>query len=204
MPSTTSTASVTNVMTLSHGPNIAPKSKLNIQQNRSQRKYSNRELLLRMIWGLGKIPFRCSPRPLYGWRRMLLRVFGAQVSDQVNISNTADIFAPWNLKIGSYSSIGNNTRIYNLGKLTIGQNVTISQGVHLCGGTHDFRKDDFPLIKSKITLGDDAWICADAFIGPDVEIGAATIVAARSVVIKSAKPNSIIGGNPAKFIKNRV
>lgn len=179
-------------------------SDLDIKKNRAQRKYSNTELLLRVLWGFAKILFRFSPRPFYRWRIFLLRIFGSKIAEQVNISNTADIFAPWNLKIGRYSSIGTSTRVYNLGMLTIGNNVTVSQGVHLCGGTHDYRKSDFPLIKSKITIEDNAWICADAFVGPGVNIGAAAIVGARAVVVKPVAHNCIVAGNPATVIKMRL
>ena len=144
-----------------------------------------------------------TPRPLYKLRNALLKIFGADLAAEVRISQTANIFAPWNLSIGEYSSVGDHARIYNLATLTIGSNSTISQSAHLCGGSHDYNSDDMQLIKSPIVVGDNAWVCADAFVGPGVKVGDFAIVAARSVVTKDVEANTIVGGNPAKLIKSR-
>lgn len=110
---------------------------------------------------------------------------------------------PWNLKIGDWSSIGFDALIYNLGKICIGERVTISQRAHLCAGTHDFREPTMRLIKSQITINDNVWICADAFIGPDVIVGAGAVVGARSVVIKGVMADTVVGGNPSRVIGTR-
>jgi putative colanic acid biosynthesis acetyltransferase WcaF len=133
-----------------------------------------------------------------------LRIFGAKVGAQVNIYNSAIIYLPWNLTISDYSSIGENTYIYNLGKIHIGEKATISQRAHLCAGTHDYNDPSLPLLKPPIMVGDQAWVCADAFVGPGVTVGEGAIVAARAVVVKDVSPWDIVGGNPAKFIKKRA
>ena len=81
--------------------------------------------------------------------------------------------------------------------------MTISQGVHMCAGTHDYNDLTMPLLKSPINIGADAWVCADAFVGPRVTIGNRTIVGARGVVIKNVGDNVVVAGNPAIFIKER-
>jgi hypothetical protein len=130
---------------------------LDISANRSAAKYTVSEQFGRTLWGLSAPFFRWSPRVLFGWRRMLLRCFRAQVGRDVNIYNSASITIPWNLTIGDWSAVGESALLYNLGKLTIGRNVTISQRAHLCGGTHDYNDPSMPLIRSEIgfatTLG---------------------------------------------------
>ena len=175
-----------------------------IQQNRAARKYSRSELVRRVLWGAGKVLFRFSPRIAFGWRRLILRMFGAKVGRDVNIYQTAQIYFPWNLDIGDWSSIGENALIYNLGPVTIGQRVTISQRSHLCAGTHDYRRRELPLLKPPIEIADDAWICADAFVGPGIRIGEGAIVGARAVTVKDVDAWSIVAGNPARLIKKRV
>ena len=179
-------------------------SDLAIQTNRSARKYTRGELFRRVLWGGGKLLFRFSPRVAFGWRRWLLRLFGARVGRGVNIYQTAVIYFPWNLTIGDWSSIGEHALVYNLGPVTIGRGVTVSQRSHLCAGTHDHRRRDLPLLKPPIEIADDAWICADAFVGPGVTVGKGAVVAARAVAVKDVEPWSIVGGNPARFIKTRV
>ena len=60
-----------------------------------------------------------------------------------------------------------------------------------------------PLMKPPIVIGDEVWVCADAFIGPAVTVADRAIVAAASVVVKDVSTGTIVGGNPAKYIKER-
>lgn len=172
-----------------------------IAANRRSRKWSRRELAGRALWAACRPLFQCSPKPFWGWRRFLLRLFGARIGTGVQIHPSARIFIPWNLHMGDYSSAGFDVLIYNLGRMTIGSRVTLSQRTHLCGGTHDYRDRTMPLIKAEIHVSDDVWICADAFIGPGVSIGKRAIVAARAVVVRNVSPETIVGGNPAKPIR---
>lgn len=105
--------------------------------------------------------------------------------------------------MGEYSSIGENVSVYNLGPIVIGRHTAISQNVHLCAGTHDWRNPAMPLVRSSITIGSGTWVCADAFIGPDVRVGDNCIVAARAVVVRDVPDRSIAGGNPAAVIRSR-
>ncbi len=102
---------------------------------------------------------------------MLLRTFGARVGHNVHIHPSVRIEIPWNLDVGNWSAVGFDALIYNLGIVRIGERVTISQRAHLCAGTHDFRDPAMPLQKLPITIHDDAWICADSFVGPGIEVG---------------------------------
>lgn len=113
------------------------------------------------------------------------------------------VFIPWNLEIGDWSSVGFDALIYNLGPVRIGNNVTVSQRAHLCAGTHDHLDPAMPLIKSGITIGNNCWICADAFLGPGVEVSDGALVAARAVVVRDVPERLIVGGNPARVIGER-
>lgn len=177
---------------------------IDIATNRNTKKYDSRELLWRIAWGVGSIAFRLSPRWLYGFRRWLLRRFGAKVGGHVHIYPTVKIQYPWLLEIGDYSAIGDGARIYNLGPLKIGARATISQMAHLCGGSHDYQSPDMALIRSPITIEEDAWVCADAFIGPGVTVGRGAVVGARTVVAKDVRAWSIVVGNPAREIGERT
>ena len=139
---------------------------LDINSNRTARNYSAREIGYRAAWSLGNGLFRLIPRPLFELRSVCLRLFGARVGKQVRIYPSARIYFPWNLVIGDWSSIGEWALVYDLGKVTIGNKVTISQRVHLCAGSHDYRDPAMPLLKPPIQIADEAWICADAFVGP--------------------------------------
>lgn len=176
---------------------------LDVRGNQAARKYTPGEMLRRVLWGGGKVLFRLSPRPCFGWRRLVLRCFGARVGRHVHVYPSTRIYFPWNLSIGDWSAIGEDALVYNLGPVTIGQQATISHRAHLCAGTHDYTRPDLPLLKPPITIGDQAWICADAFVGPGVTVGEGAIVGARAVAVKDVPPWSVVAGNPAREIKKR-
>lgn len=177
---------------------------LDIATCRNQRPYSRREYVARLIWLFVSPLFRWSPRQLFGWRRFLLRLFGAKVGERVHIYPTAIIYLPWKLAIDDEASIGEWALIYNLGMIVIGKQATVSHHAHLCAGTHDYHDPSFPLLRLPISVGPRVWVCAEAFVGPNVKIGESAIVSAGSVVVKDVFAWQIVGGNPAKFIKMRT
>ncbi len=177
---------------------------LDIKKNRSNLNYPVRIYAYRIIWTLGKFFFRCSPRTAFGYRNAILRVFGAKIGKNVHIYSSANIWFPWNLSIGDWSAIGEDVLIYNLGKVTIGKKSTISHKVHICAGTHDYTDPNLPLLKKEINIGNQAWICADAFVGPGVNVSDGAVIGARGVLINDANSWSVYCGNPAKYIKQRV
>lgn len=176
---------------------------IDVEANRAARKYKRTELLGRVLWSLLHPLFRFSPRLLWSWRNVMLRLFGASIGSGVRIYPTVNIIIPWNLTIGDDATIGDRVILYALGSIAIGARATISQGAHLCAGTHDHRKADFPLMKRPIAIGEGAWICADAFIGPDVTVGEYAIVGARAVAMRDIAPRTIVAGNPARLIGYR-
>lgn len=154
-----------------------------------------------MAWALAQPLFVWSPRPFWRWRRWLLRRFGARIGSEVHIHPSVRITIPWNLTIGDQTAVGDRAILYALGPISVGARSTISQGAHLCAGTHDWRRPDMPLLKPPIQVGDNVWICADAFIGPGVTVGDGAIIGARSVAMRDVEGSTVVGGNPAREIK---
>jgi putative colanic acid biosynthesis acetyltransferase WcaF len=163
-----------------------------------------RQNMVRALWMVtSKVLFRPSFHNWYGWRRLLLRMFGATIGRDVRIRPTVHIEIPWNLDIREGAVVGDWAILYSLGPITIGRRAVVSQYAHLCAGTHDYHYRDFPLLRPPIIVGDGAWIAADAFVGPNVTVGAGTVVGARSSVFKDLPPNVVAVGNPAVPVKRR-
>ena len=166
--------------------------------------WSTKEKLGRVLWMLvGSVLFRFSFHTWHGYRRSLLRLFGAKIGHSCYIRPSAHIEIPWNLTMLDFASLGDRSIVYNLGPITIGRRTTISQGAHLCAGTHDYTTRTMPLIRPTITIGDDVWIAADAFVGPGITVGDGVILGARGAAFKDLAPWTIFGGNPAKPIAER-
>jgi len=159
---------------------------------------------LRVTWGIcWLILFRPSPRPLHGWRRFLLRLFGANIGRGVRVYSSAKIYYPPNLIAEDYVVIGPHVDVYCVAKVKISESSMVSQYAYLCAASHDYRQDHLPLLASPINIGPRSWVCARAFIGPGVNIGENVVVAACAVVVNNISANHVVGGNPAKVIKVR-
>ena len=119
------------------------------------------------------------------------------------VSASAKIWAPWNLELGDYVAVGARAEIYNVARITVGSNVTISQDSYLCTASHDISRLKKPLVFKPISLGDSVWVAARAMVLPGIAIGEGAVVAAGAVVVKDVEPWTVVGGNPAKVIKKR-
>ncbi len=158
----------------------------------------------RVLWSTTWLMLaRWTPPPLHAWRAFVLRLFKARIGHGVHVYPSVKIWAPWNLEIGDQSGIGQGVTLYCQGKISIGKRVVISQGAHLCGGTHDYTLPGFPLIPGNITLEDDVWIAAEAFVHPRVLIQQGAILGARGVAVRDLDAWTVYAGNPARKIKAR-
>lgn len=138
------------------------------------------------------------------WRVFLLRVFGMKDRGRISCYPTTKVWAPWNLELGSYVAIDDQVNLYSAAKITIGTKVAISREAFICTASHDITKPNRPLVTAPITIGDGVWIGARAIILPGVTIGEGAVVAAGSVVTKDVAAWTVVGGNPAAVIKNRI
>ena len=158
----------------------------------------------RSLWGVvWLLFFRPSPRPLFAWRRWLLRLFGARVGRGVCVHPSARVWAPWNLEMGEHSCLGPDVDCYCVDRVRIGSHATVSQYSHLCTAGHDISDLHMRLTTAPIWIGEGAWVCAGAFVGPGVRLGDGAVAAARAVVVKDVEPFTVVGGNPAKFLRER-
>ncbi len=172
-------------------------------------KYTNRipvqtrfrRLAWGIIWALFIRP--TPPWTCHAWRRFLYRLFGATIGKGSKIDPTCRCWAPWNLTLGQYTALAEGVDCYAVDKITIGSKVAISQRSFLCTASHDITSLQRPLIHKPITIGDHAWVCAEAFVGPGVTLGEGAVAAARAVLCKDVEPWTVVGGNPAKLIKQR-
>lgn len=108
-----------------------------------------------------------------------------------------------NLSIGKKVFINSGCRFQDQGKITIGDESLIGHNVVFATINHDYNplKRGTMYLKP-IELKKRTWIGSHATILPGVTVGENSVVAAGSVVTKDVPPNTIVGGNPAKFIAN--
>ncbi|GHC61365.1 WcaF family extracellular polysaccharide biosynthesis acetyltransferase [Roseibacillus persicicus] len=166
--------------------------------------FSFENRLLRFLWiltwnSLGG----WTPIPFFAWRSFLLKRFGAQIGKGVHVYPKVKVWAPWNIALGDEVGVGNGAILYSQDRIEIGNRAVISQGAHLCTGTHDYDKQGFPLVTKPIVIGSNVWVAAEAFVHPGVKIGDGSVVGARSVVTKDLPAWMVCSGFPAKPLKMR-
>lgn len=170
--------------------------------NALSRKHQLVRMTWNMIWILG---VRWLPRSIgSAWKRSLLRLFGAKIAPTAIVYSSAKIYYPANLVMDEYSCLASDVDCYNVAPIRIGANSTVSQGAFLCTASHDITNPLNPLITAPIIIEDQAWIAADAFVSMGVTIGQGAVVGARASVFKNVEPWTVVGGNPAQFIKKRI
>jgi putative colanic acid biosynthesis acetyltransferase WcaF len=158
---------------------------------------------VQLWWIVQSLLFHTSPQALYGWRRFLLRLFGAEIGSGVLLRPTVRVTYPWKLQIGDGSWIGDHVELYTLDRIRIGAHAVVSQGAYLCTGTHDHKSLDFAMKTSPIMISDEAWVAAGSFVYPGVTIGTGAVVAARSVVMSDVAEAMIVAGQPAVVVGRR-
>jgi putative colanic acid biosynthesis acetyltransferase WcaF len=169
------------------------------------RPYPNlRDKMLRTLWLIAwALLYRPSPTPFFRWRRLLLRLFGAEVGDEAHPYPSARVWAPWNLVMKAGSCLASGVDCYCVDKIVIGRDAVVSQRAFLCTASHDFRGTDFALTAAPIEIGDNAWVAAEAYIGPGVTLGTGSVAGARAVVVRDVAPGAIVVGNPARVVESK-
>ncbi|GAB3627439.1 transferase [Pandoraea terrae] len=158
---------------------------------------------VQLWWCVQALLFRTSPRVCNGWRRMLLRLFGARVGKHVIIRPSAHVTYPWKISIGDYAWIGEDVTLYSLGPIDIGAHSVVSQGTYVCAGDHDYRLPDFPIRGPAVRIGDQVWIASGVFVAPGACVADGAVVGARSTVVGQLPAAMVCLGNPARPVRPR-
>ena len=160
--------------------------------------------LLRLLWLVSWFLLAYwTPRPFFGWRRLVLRAFGAKMTPTSRVYGSTRIWWPGHLEMGPDSSIGPRAKIYCMGRIRIGAGTIVSQDAHLCAGTHDYDDPAFQLLAQPIDIGSRVWIAAEAFVGPASIVPDGCVIGARAVVRGELEPWGVYVGNPAERVKER-
>ena len=168
------------------------------------RHLSRRNKFTRAVWNVvWLVLYRPSPSPFHGWRRFLLRCFGARVGAGAHPYPSARVWAPWNLVMGAHSCLSHQVDCYCVDKIELGTHATVSQYSFLCTATHDYTRPGMPLMTAPIHIGAHAWVTADVFVGPGVTIGEGAVVGARSTVLRDVEPWKVVAGNPPRVVGQR-
>lgn len=159
---------------------------------------------VQLWWIVQSLFFHTSPQFMYGWRRFLLRLFGAKIGKGVLIRPSVRTTYPWKLEIGDGAWIGDFVELYTLDRITIGADAVVSQFTKLVTGSHDYTKPSFDMMTKPITIEKEAWVSANCFVAPGVTVKRGAVVLACSLVLRDVPELAVVAGQPAEFKKWRL
>ncbi|MCA9275125.1 MAG: hypothetical protein KDA29_03785 [Phycisphaerales bacterium] len=185
----------------SHEPNPNGSSEPRIDEPPRKSPWSRKAKVLRLLWAIAEITlWRFSPTPMWGFRRMLLRSFGANIGSGVKVHPSVKVIIPWNIELGDGVVVHERAILYALGNIKIGKQTEIGPMAHICAGTHDFTSPAFTLLRQPITIGQDCLIGIAAFVAPNIVLADGTVLEPRTAVYANTEPSTAYIGNPAKAV----
>lgn len=155
-----------------------------------------------VIWRikrLGKVPCQF-------YRTLLLKkIFQMEIAPKAVIYGWDTIRAPWNIRIGTGSVVGNDAMLDGRNGIQIGENVNISTGIKIYTEQHDLNDPWFRCLDKggAVAIGDHAWISSHSIILPRVCVGEGAVLASGALTAKNLEPFGIYAGVPAKKMGER-
>ena len=135
-------------------------------------------------------------------RDYLSQIIGRKVDESVTLLPPFDVDFGKNIRIGKRCWIQQGCTFFDRGGITIGNDVFIAPKVNLITINHDSDPENRSATYGRpIVIEDKVWIGINSTILPGVTVGYGSIVGANSVVTHDVSPYTVVGGNPAKFIK---
>jgi putative colanic acid biosynthesis acetyltransferase WcaF len=141
--------------------------------------------------------------PFHAVRQTYLRACGMKIGKHVALLRGTLVIRPEQITIGDHCIIGFNCFLGGEGKLEIGRNVNISSYCCLLGGYHDMDDPTFRSVMNPVIIEDYVWLATRVTIAGSVRIGRGAVVVAGAVVTRDVPPYHVVGGVPARKIKER-
>ena len=180
-------------------------------KNRTGKDLSNREIIQKIInrfynWlaDFGLMIIRWTGYvPSHHWRRLVYRLAGMKIGKGSSIHMFGNFFSLKKINIGQDSVVGIGSFLDGRHQIIIGDHVAIASEVMIYNSQHDIDDLDFTAILKPVIIEDYVFIGPRVTILPGVKIGKGAIVGAGAVVSQDVETMAVVGGVPAKFIRQR-
>jgi len=175
-----------------------------VMRTRQIWQYVSREFPL---WFIGLLTNWMPDIPLTcGLRGFLSRPFFKKCGCNFMYGSHVRFLSPHGLVIGDHVYIASGCWLGSKGEMILEDEVVIGPYCIIATGTHQFKNNSVRFAKAKrapISIGKGTWLAAHVVVTPGVHIGSGNLVGANAVVIKSTPNNVLVGGVPAKVIRQR-
>lgn len=137
-------------------------------------------------------------------RKWWLQLFGAKIGKRTLPCRRVEVLLPMGLKLGDGVAVGWFAELDARGGIEVGNNTNISSHVKIITGSHDVDDPDYTADFKPVKIGSHCWIGTGAIVLQGVTIGDGAVVAAGAVVTKDVEQYTIVGGVPARKIRERT
>ena len=141
--------------------------------------------------------------PSHTLRKMFYLLSGIKIGKGSTIHMWTNFFQPRNIEIGEDTIVGDHCFLDGRAKIKIGNHTDIASFVLIYNSQHNVYDESFRVIEKPVEIGDYVFIGPRVTILPGIKIGKGAVIAAGAVVTKDVKPGKIVGGVPAREIKDR-
>jgi maltose O-acetyltransferase len=151
---------------------------------------------LRVLCDIGYVPS-------HHFRNMVYRAAGMGLASSSSIHWRAQFYAPERIAIGAHTTIGDSCFLDGRSGLTIGESVNLGSHVRIWTRQHDIDSPDFAEVGGPVQIDNHAYLGSGCVVLPGVHIGEGGVVGAGSVVTRDVPPFTLVGGAPARVIRER-
>ena len=141
--------------------------------------------------------------PLHTLRNFIWRLSGMTIGPKSTLHTGVRVFNPMNIRIGKGTIIGYRSFLDGRRKIRIGDHTDIASEVMIYNEEHDIDDPEFKATGEEVIIGNYVFIGPRAIILPGVSVGDNAVIAAGAVVTKDVSKGEVVGGVPAKKIRNR-
>jgi acetyltransferase-like isoleucine patch superfamily enzyme len=142
---------------------------------------------------------------LFRLKAWLLRIAGVHLGKNVRICSSSVILGNGHLWVGDETWIGPQVLISSGSQVIIGNSVDIAPRVYIGTGTHKIDRDGMHSagagVNMDVVIGDGVWLGIGSVVLPGVTIGDKSVVSAGAVVKENVPPRVLVGGVPARVIR---
>ena len=158
---------------------------------------------VQLWWLVQATLFGLSPQAAFGWRRLLLRLFGARIGPAARIRPSVRCVFPWRLSVGEWAWIGDRVTLYSVDRIEIGAHAVVSHGSTICTADHDPDDPSFAVRRAPVRIGREVWLASEVFVAPGVSVGDGAVLGVRALALHDVPARTIAYGQPARPARPR-
>ncbi len=142
--------------------------------------------------------------PFFRLKNAFLRAAGIRVGKHTIVHTPVKFFALRRLELGDHTTVNPRCYLDARSTIRIGNNVNVAHNTWIYTLGHNIDAPDLPLVGAPVNIQDDVFVFSNVIIMPGVTIGRGAVIYPGSVVVKDVAPYTVVGGNPARCIRERT